>query len=1238
MPAAAFAQPGGDADADILADVAFQQRVQQLEQDSDHYSHDEIIVVYRTSADAGARLQAMELAGCADESETLADDLDGTGTLSASLVTLEDGVSAAEAVARIERDPAVAYAQPNYHYYLWEDLQAATISPLERVVVADPPVNDPYAKVSSYETDYNNQWWLYALDLGEAWKIQKVSEEAGKGKVAVAVLDTGINFDHEDLTNNIDRAHAYDVVASTKLTTNPSSEDFAHGSHVAGIIAAEANNEKGVAGVSYNAMIVPIQVFRQGMDYSGTTTYTEDSDLLHAYEYLMSDPDNDGTTIAQEANVRVVNMSLGGYGSSHDSGDKALQAAIAKANDEGILTVAAAGNGMNGVGVSTPSFPSDFEEVVSVIATDATATRTDFSDHNAYKDISAPGQDIWATWWNGVDDYENISGTSMATPMVAGVAALLFAYNPELTVAEAREILCKTADDKGDPGRDDYYGYGIVNPTEALRAAGAASLSMEKTTMVQTTTQQLNVRIGDQELREKIGAAGWSWRSTDPTIASVDANGVVTARAPGTVTITAVSKYDYSADLEINEAITASRTLTVNAIALDRDITSAPALTEVAVNVGWSVTTAATSYDVYRAVSDGTDEPDLAAFAKVATVESASNTWDYQYVDRNVEVDSRYWYRVVPVGTLDGKSVEGEWSEAVSTFCTDKTKLAELIRSVRASLDEAAISADGSDISSNEYWASEEDADYLESVLRTARNAYFNPVARQQNINSEAARLIRALRQFEESMQLGKRFEAPDKTALEAEIARADALLGQVVVSADGSDVKPDAYWATAAMVEAVEDALEAASRVNDDETSVRADVERVLEPLTAATDALDEGKALGTAKAGDGAALVEAADLAADRIADIKVSVDGKDIGMSDMWVTADVMKAATDAIEAARKTAAKEGAYQSEMDAARAAMDEAVAGVDAAKKRGMGVPAADKEALDEAIAAANEDLSSVKVSADGTDIAPSAKWVTAVTRDELKSAISTARKVSADDATTQEQVDAALAKLQAAQAKFDAAKAAGTKQAAKPEAPKAVDLFDDVSASDWFIEGGWLDYVTANGLMSGYAGSRKFGPNDLITRGQVATILYRYANPDSKATTEKASYERNRAGFTDNESNQYYTAAINWAKDQGIFKGDSATNFKTVRPNENITRQELATVLYRFANGAGKAANGAFYGAEDAGDVAAFAADGVDWCYTNGIMTGAGTTHKLNPGSTATRAEMAKMITVLVRDVLVA
>ena len=186
----------------------------------------------------------------------------------------------------------------------------------------------------------------------------------------------------------------------------------------------------------------------------------------------------------------------------------------------------------------------------------------------------------------------------------------------------------------------------------------------------------------------------------------------------------------------------------------------------------------------------------------------------------------------------------------------------------------------------------------------------------------------------------------------------------------------------------------------------------------------------------------------------------------------------------------------------------------------------------------------------------------------------------------------------------------------------------FSDTPVDSWYVQGGYIDYVVDNGLMSGYSNDGLFGPNDGISREQVVTILYRYAKGSASSSTSH---------FSDVETGQWYTAAVEWAYENGISTGYFATSRFGV--GDPITREDFATMLYRFAQRCGKGSGSAdISGFYDSDQVSEYAADAMEWANAAGILTGDTTTGValLNPQAATTRAQAAKMITVLSRDVL--
>lgn len=198
---------------------------------------------------------------------------------------------------------------------------------------------------------------------------------------------------------------------------------------------------------------------------------------------------------------------------------------------------------------------------------------------------------------------------------------------------------------------------------------------------------------------------------------------------------------------------------------------------------------------------------------------------------------------------------------------------------------------------------------------------------------------------------------------------------------------------------------------------------------------------------------------------------------------------------------------------------------------------------------------------------------------------------------------------------------------------------LYKDTPANEWYVTEGWLDYVTSSGLMTGYttgADAGNFGPQDQISRAQVLVILYRYANPSSDATTNPSSYGT-ATHFYDVPTGEYFTAAVEWAYQNGITTGYIGTGL--FGPNDPVTRQDLATMLHRFAKGCGVGGNlGNISSFPDANEVNAYAWNAMRWANGRGIITGdkTQTPARLKPQANTTRAEAAKMFTVLVRDTL--
>ncbi len=367
---------------------------------------DSVIVKYRDGAATKSRTAAADRAGV---SKTL-----GSVAATGAKVVRVDG-DAAAAAATLNRSSTVEYAEPNVELH-------ALATP------NDPRFGELYGLNNANDAD---------MDAPEGWDAGGLGAFPASGGVTVGIVDTGIDAAHEDLSGKVV------ACASVQLLTNAVREgscadDNDHGTHVAGTIAAKANNGLGVTGVAFNSNLAICKALNALG--SGTT-----AGVANCITYLAG------------KGVKVISMSLGGGAST------TLQTAVRNAwnNGNGTLIIAAAGND----GDATANYPAAYAEVVSVAATDRNDARASFSNANADVEIAAAGVDVLSTKRGG--GYVAFSGTSMATPHVAGVAALIFGKSGG-TPASVRSKLDASVDDLGAAGRDPQFGFGRVNLQKAL--------------------------------------------------------------------------------------------------------------------------------------------------------------------------------------------------------------------------------------------------------------------------------------------------------------------------------------------------------------------------------------------------------------------------------------------------------------------------------------------------------------------------------------------------------------------------------------------------------------------------------------------------------------------------------------------------------------------------------------------------------------------------------------------------
>jgi flagellar hook assembly protein FlgD len=284
-----------------------------------------------------------------------------------------------------------------------------------------------YAYNSTYipkDPNYKDQWYLPKINAHYAW-----NQTRGSGQITVAVVDSGVDIQHADLKGKIFRPY-------NAVTGGISFSPTAHGTHVAGIIAATMN-KTGIAGIAPQVKLMPVNVF------TGDVAYT--SDVINGIAYAVHN------------GADVINLSLGEYG--YDPG---LHYAVNYAYNRGVVVIAAAGN----ENTDEYIYPAAYEEVIGVSAVDKDDSITLFSNFGDYISLSAPGEDIYSTL--PYNRFGFMDGTSMAAPVVSGVTALVLSKNPYLSVPQVWDILFRSAVDLGSRGWDEFYGYGRVDANRAL--------------------------------------------------------------------------------------------------------------------------------------------------------------------------------------------------------------------------------------------------------------------------------------------------------------------------------------------------------------------------------------------------------------------------------------------------------------------------------------------------------------------------------------------------------------------------------------------------------------------------------------------------------------------------------------------------------------------------------------------------------------------------------------------------
>lgn len=444
------------------------------------YSTGELIVVYKENVSSVNISRHMK--NSVAKLQTL------SSTQKMAVVKLKKGTDLKEAIAEYADSPIVDYVQPNYLYRL-------------------------PAKVSSTKAaeSIDKDWHFDSINMsGVKTRYNEVAETSGTKKVRVAVLDTGVDINHPDLQQCLNK--------DMSVKTNPEDSTFSpltgdsdifdgHGTHVCGIIGATANNGIGAKGIASYVLgnkleLIAVDIFDF---YDNDEEYGNQDGVLDYEEYGADTADIvQGLDYARTIKADVINLSIGSY-----EEDKAEREAFARCIDDGIVVVSAAGN----EGTALEMYPADYEGVISVIATDETGEATDWTNYGPTKDISAPGENIYSTipaTLTGYDEitgentgktvetsgYALMSGTSMASPVAAGVIAILNSLQKGANNLRLENAITKTATDIGPEGKDSFTGYGRLNAKEALKyiVKPAKPTSFKVTLSTNSKTASTNYR------------------------------------------------------------------------------------------------------------------------------------------------------------------------------------------------------------------------------------------------------------------------------------------------------------------------------------------------------------------------------------------------------------------------------------------------------------------------------------------------------------------------------------------------------------------------------------------------------------------------------------------------------------------------------------------------------------------------------------------------------------------------
>lgn len=462
-----------------------------------------------------------------------------------STIPFIDGIAKNHPVTKLSRPFHAAKNSPELQRtYLLEFTDyanvTAIISELKATNGIDYAEQVPLDRTCLVPNDpsYSSQWHLNVINASGAWNYFSTGST-----IKIAIVDDAVERTHSDISPNlwvnpgeiannnidddgngyIDDINGYDV-GSNDNNPNPPSSSYAHGTHVTGCASPATNNNTGVAGIGFSCKIIAVK------------STTSASSITNGY---------DGIVYAVAAGADVINMSWGGTGTSTTA-----QNIINWAYGQGVVLVAAAGNNNS----STMFYPAGYTNVIAVAATNSNDTKASFSNYGSWVDISAPGNNIYATYYGNT--YANNSGTSMASPVVAGLCGLMLSLNPSLTPSDIRNCLTSTATSisSQNPSYPGQLGSGRINANAAMQCI-SSTLNWAPNAMftanVTTVTAGGNVQFTDQSV---YSPTSWSWTFPGGTPSSFNGQNPppVVYNTPGTYNVSLTVSNANGSDVQTN--------------------------------------------------------------------------------------------------------------------------------------------------------------------------------------------------------------------------------------------------------------------------------------------------------------------------------------------------------------------------------------------------------------------------------------------------------------------------------------------------------------------------------------------------------------------------------------------------------------------------------------------------------------------------------------------------------------